>query len=57
MANEKSMSDSIQINGYYVIISNLEKMVFGDHAVVAGMRMDMKGSAVLGKCGKVGTRW
>ena len=31
MTSEKSMSDSIQINGYYVIISNLERI--GDHAV------------------------
>ena len=31
MANEMSMSDSRQINGYYVIISNLERI--GDHAV------------------------
>ena len=31
MSSEKSMSDSLQINGYYVIISNLERI--GDHAV------------------------
>lgn len=31
MTSEKSMSDSIQINGYYAIISNLERI--GDHAV------------------------
>ncbi|HJA99766.1 MAG TPA: Na/Pi cotransporter family protein [Candidatus Mediterraneibacter merdavium] len=31
MTSEKSMSDSLQINGYYVIISNLERI--GDHAV------------------------
>ncbi|WP_282923948.1 Na/Pi cotransporter family protein [Mediterraneibacter massiliensis] len=31
MGNEKSFSDSKQMNGFYVIISNLERM--GDHAV------------------------
>lgn len=31
MTSEKSMSDSLQINGYYVIISNLERI--GDHTV------------------------
>ena len=31
MTSEKSMSDSLQSNGYYVIISNLERI--GDHAV------------------------
>ena len=41
MTSEKSMSDSIQINGYYVIISNLERI--GDHAVnLAGYADDMK---------------
>lgn len=41
MSTEKSMSDSIQINGYYVIISNLERI--GDHAVnLAGYADDMK---------------
>lgn len=41
MANEMSMSDSRQINGYYVIISNLERI--GDHAVnLAGYAKDMK---------------
>ena len=41
MSSEKSMSDSIQINGYYVIISNLERI--GDHAVnLAGYADDMK---------------
>lgn len=41
MSSEKSMSDSIQINGYYVIISNLERI--GDHAVnLAGYAEDMK---------------
>ena len=41
MTSEKSMSDSIQINGYYVIISNLE--LIGDHAVnLAGYADDMK---------------
>ena len=41
MSSEKSTSDSIQINGYYVIISNLERI--GDHAVnLAGYADDMK---------------
>lgn len=41
MTSEKSMSDSIQINGYYVIISNLERI--GDHAVnLAEYADDMK---------------
>lgn len=41
MANEMSMADSRQINGYYVIISNLERI--GDHAVnLAGYARDMK---------------
>lgn len=41
MSSEKSMSDSIQINGYYVIISNLERI--GDHAInLAGYADDMK---------------
>ncbi len=41
MSSEKSMSDSIQINGYYVIISNLERI--GDHAVnLAGYADDMR---------------
>lgn len=41
MTSEKSMSDSIQINGYYVIVSNLERI--GDHAVnLAGYADDMK---------------
>lgn len=41
MTSEKSTSDSIQINGYYVIISNLERI--GDHAVnLAGYADDMK---------------
>ena len=41
MTSEKSMSDSLQINGYYVIISNLERI--GDHAVnLLGYADDMK---------------
>ena len=41
MTSEKSMSDSIHINGYYLIISNLERI--GDHAVnLAGYADDMK---------------
>ena len=41
MSSVRSMSDSIQINGYYVIISNLERI--GDHAVnLAGYADDMK---------------
>ena len=41
MANEMSMSDSRQINGYYVIISNLERI--GDHAVnLAEYAQDLK---------------
>ena len=31
MANERSMDDSRKINGYYAIVSNLERI--GDHAV------------------------
>lgn len=42
MANEMSMSDSRQINGYYVIISNLERL--GDHAVnLAEYAQQLKG--------------
>lgn len=42
MKNEMSMADSRQINGYYVIISNLERI--GDHAVnLAGYAKDLKG--------------
>lgn len=41
MSNEKSMSDSRQINGYYVVISNLERI--GDHAMnLAGYASDLK---------------
>lgn len=42
MASEMSLSDSHQINGYYVIISNLERI--GDHAVnLAEYARDLKG--------------
>lgn len=42
MASEMSLSDSRQINGYYVIISNLERI--GDHAVnLAEYARDLKG--------------
>lgn len=42
MANEMSLADSRQINGYYVVISNLERL--GDHAVnLAGYAKDLKG--------------
>ncbi len=42
MKNEMSMSDSKLINGYYVIISNLERI--GDHAMnLAGYARDLKG--------------
>lgn len=42
MANEMSLADSRQINGYYVVISNLERL--GDHAVnLAGYARDLKG--------------
>ena len=41
MASEMSMDDSRKINGYYAIISNLER--FGDHAVnIAEYADDMK---------------
>lgn len=41
MANEMSMSDSRQINGYYVILSNLERI--GDHAMnLAEYAQDLK---------------
>lgn len=41
MGNEKSLSDSKQMNGFYVIISNLERI--GDHAVnLAGYAADLK---------------
>lgn len=42
MANEMSLADSRQINGYYVVISNLERL--GDHAVnLAGYAKELKG--------------
>ncbi len=42
MASEMSMADSRQINGYYVIISNLERI--GDHALnLAEYARDLKG--------------
>lgn len=41
MGNEKSLSDSKQLNGFYVVISNLERI--GDHAVnLAGYADDLK---------------
>ncbi|MBC5687332.1 Na/Pi cotransporter family protein [Mediterraneibacter sp. NSJ-55] len=41
MGNEKSFSDSKQLNGFYVVISNLERI--GDHAVnLAGYADDLK---------------